>query len=153
MLSTKLLAKQLSHDYPKFNFRTNDISSWDYDTKTINYLIDGPQILLLHELAHAVLNHKSYNHDIDLVKLESEAWAKAKELGIKYQIDVQDEEIQAYLDTYRDWLHRRSKCTQCGANGVQLSKNTYRCPICDTTWIVNQALQKQLRRYEIFRSK
>jgi hypothetical protein len=92
---------------------------------------------LLHESAHATLKHTSYGSDLGLLKLEVEAWEKAKELAIEYSIKIDDEHIQDCLDTYRDWLHRRSSCPNCNIICVQSSATKYSCHNCHTSWHVS----------------
>lgn len=149
MPSMKSLIKSLKQDYPEIIFQPDKIFSWTHETRTITYVENGNQALMLHELGHAILHHTYYEHDIDLLKMENEAWEKAKLISSKYNVTINEEEVQDYLDSYRRWMHERSKCINCKINGVQIKNNTYRCPICNTTWTVNPALQKQLRRYKI----
>ena len=62
---------------------------------------------------------------------------------------LNEEVIQEHLDTYRDWLHARSICPSCTANGYQISSHTYECPACLHTWRVNEARICALRRYSL----
>jgi len=104
--------------------------------------------LLLHELAHALLNHHNYKMDIELVSMERQAWDLAIELSKKYKIIIPDDLMQDHLDTYRDWMHLRSKCINCQATGVQKSNKTYQCPVCSSLWQANEARFCSLRRYK-----
>ena len=63
--------------------------------------------------------------------MESEAWDKARELADKYNIKVNEDLVQDELDTYRDWLHARSKCKKCGLTCYQTSDGVYHCPRCE----------------------
>lgn len=63
--------------------------------------------------------------------MESEAWDKARELADKYDIEVNEDLVQDELDTYRDWLHARSKCKKCGLTCYQTSDGAYHCPRCE----------------------
>jgi hypothetical protein len=92
---------------------------------------------MLHEAAHASLNHISYNSDLGLLKLEVEAWNEAKKLADKLEIKIDDSHIQDCLDTYRDWLHRRSTCPNCGVICLQSSPTDYSCHNCHTSWHVS----------------
>jgi hypothetical protein len=91
---------------------------------------------LLHEAAHALLEHTSYNSDLGLLKLEVEAWDEAKILAEKLNIKIDNDHIQDCLDTYRDWLHRRSTCPNCGIVCIQTSPIEYSCHNCHTSWNV-----------------
>ena len=133
------LAK-LKNDYPQFGFQPGAREHWSPGSRTITYnpsqAIEDLRYGLLHELAHAILGHSSYESDLELVKLESQAWHLAAKIGKKYRLNISDDSIQNCLDTYRDWLHRRSTCPKCGANGLQQNTNTYKCLNCQAEWSV-----------------
>ena len=63
--------------------------------------------------------------------MESEAWGKARELASEYDIEVNEDLIQDELDTYRDWLHNKSKCKSCGLTRYQTPDGIYHCPRCE----------------------
>ena len=151
MPSTKDLISKLEKDYPQFSFKASEQFSWSPDEKTIyfNSGSDEYPIYLMHELAHALLDHSNYDYDIELVTMEREAWDEVIKLTEKYNLDVNTEEIQSTLDTYRDWLHNRSTCPKCQANGVQNGIKTYQCLACNNKWRVNEARVCALRRYKI----
>lgn len=86
---------------------------------------------LLHEVGHAILQHRDYKVDVDRVKMERAAWEQARQLCERYHIYYDEEFVEAELDTYRDWLHRRSLCKRCGLTCYQLKTGQYRCPRCD----------------------
>jgi hypothetical protein len=92
---------------------------------------------LLHEAGHALLNHKTYNSDLELLLLEVAAWEKASEVAAELGILIDPEHIQDCLDTYRDWLHQRSTCPVCTTTCLQISSTTYRCHNCSTEWRVS----------------
>jgi hypothetical protein len=133
------LIKQIQADYPAFRFKPGPQEHWSPKTNTITYeqnSKDGP-FGLLHELAHALLGHDNYHSDFELLKLESLAWQTAAEIGLKYGVKIDDEHIQNCLDTYRDWLHRRSKCPTCGMHVLQADPRTYKCFNCGASWQVS----------------
>lgn len=104
---------------------------------------------LLHELSHAVLNHTDYLKDIGLLELERNAWDYAQTtLAPLYDVTIEEDIVQDSLDTYRDWLHARSTCPECGATGLQVKQRDYKCVACQTTWHVNDARFCALRRYK-----
>jgi len=121
---------------------------WSHAESTIDFVNNGDTGLLLHELAHALLNHIDYSRDIELLVMERQAWDKAKELATKYDLEIEDEFIQSNLDTYRDWLHSRSTCPKCNANGLQIKSSLYHCLACNNKWRVNEARTCALRRYK-----
>ncbi len=151
MLSTTLLVSQLQTNYPQFLFKKGDCFSWMPAEKTIYYTDkdENWRILLLHELAHGLLDHTDYNHDIELVAMERKAWDKASELAQNYKIKIDNNVIQSTLDTYRDWLHERSTCPNCNATGVQTEQYRYKCIACSHEWRVNEARVCALRRYKL----
>ena len=131
----------LSTDYPQFKFRPGKEEHWSPRTKTITFNPAQPNKQLyfgiLHELAHALLQHNTYHGDFELLKMETQAWKMAAEIGLKYEIDIDEEHIQNCLDTYRDWLHRRSTCPTCGTHVLQRDISTYQCYNCQTIWQVS----------------
>lgn len=133
--------EQIAKDYPQFKFKPGPQEHWSPRTKTITYSESEPlaelRYGLLHELAHALLGHNSYNSDFELLRLESEAWEMAVKIGKKYKIRLDPDHIQDCLDTYRDWLHRRSKCPACGMHVLQDSPSSYKCFNCGTGWQVS----------------
>jgi hypothetical protein len=135
------LINRVKADYPQFKFKSGAQEHWSPKTKTITYeantFTDNCDYGLLHELAHALLGHNSYKTDFELLKLESLAWQKAAEIGLKYGVKIDDDHIQNCLDTYRDWLHRRSKCPTCGVHVMQTNTSTYKCFNCSSTWSVS----------------
>jgi hypothetical protein len=152
MQSTNWLLEHLRDDYPQFSFVPADEFWWSSTKQTI-YFDPGAihsQAFSLHELSHAILRHEGYRYDIDLLKLERDAWHYAKEtLARTYSITVDDEVIQDNLDSYRTWLHARSTCPGCQVTGLQTKSQHYRCLACDSTWRVNEARLCALRRYTI----
>lgn len=89
------------------------------------------ELLILHEISHALLKHKDFRMDVERLRMESEAWDKACELAKKYHIEVDEEKIQDELDTYRDWLHKKSRCPVCGLTRFQTPDSAYHCPRCE----------------------
>ena len=69
--------------------------------------------------------------DVERLKMESEAWEKARELASRYGVEVNEDLIQDELDTYRDWLHNKSKCRACGLTRYQTPDGVYHCPRCE----------------------
>jgi hypothetical protein len=149
MLSINKLSKKITSDFTDLNFVQSDDFCWSPMERTVKHppLTSLQHIwLLLHEIAHYKLKHEDYNKDINLVQREAEAWDHAqKTLSPNYGLQIDDDFIQDHLNTYRDWLHLRSKCPNCKQNGVQ-TKNTYKCFNCRCTWQVNEAKTCALRR-------
>jgi hypothetical protein len=141
----KIIAK-LKHLVPHVNFIEGDVFCWSPETTSITYEpTDSDQALdelspkiwaLCHEMGHAVLEHKSYITDFELLFMEAEAWDKGKEIASTIGITIDEEHIQDCLDTYRDWLHKRSRCPTCLITSLQESATRYRCHNCSTQWKV-----------------
>lgn len=133
---------KLSIALPGVKFIKSDSFHWSPKNQTISYIdLSEEQNVwaLLHEAAHAVLEHMSYQSDFELLKLEVSAWDQAKKLGEDLGHKVDEEHIQDCLDTYRDWLHQRSTCPSCSSVCLQASPNQYRCHNCYTVWNVSNS--------------
>ncbi len=146
MPSTNSLIAKLSGAYPDIAFHQGTSTHWSHATRTISYAPDTTPAELLHELGHAVRGHADYSRDIKLIAMEREAWTAAQELAPRYGVSIADDTIEDHMDTYRDWLHARSLCPHCQANGVQIAALTYECLSCHTRWAVNEARSCRLRR-------
>ena len=141
--------KTLRKDFPQFIFKENDDFHWSKQKNTIFFNPESTHfhLLILHELAHALLGHETFNLDIELLQMEMEAWEFAKNnLAAQYGICFDSNISEQKLDTYRDWIHKRSLCPNCTVNGFQKSDLSYKCPACGTTWTVNNSRFKSLRR-------
>lgn len=87
---------------------------------------------LLHEVGHAISGYVTYKTDVERVKIERAAWDEAAELCEKYGVDYDEEFVEAELDTYRDWLHQKSKCPDCQMVRYQDQNGVYHCPFCQS---------------------
>ena len=143
------LADKLRKDFSQFTFSPDEICRWSADLNTIFYTPED-NASLLHELGHALLGHSFFSQDIELIHMEREAWNKALEIAPRYGVSIDDEIIEAAMDTYREWLHRRSLCPNCQQTGLQSNKTRdYNCINCGTHWRNNDGRQKQLIRRKI----
>jgi len=151
MPSTTSKISEIIDNYSQFSFEKADTFSWQPSDNTIYYNPNDSNvlILLLHEVSHALMGHKQYSSDIGLLKIEQETWARTVELANSLDVTVCMDDIQLNLDTYRDWMHERSKCPSCKSTGVQIKLNTYECPACNNRWKVNQAKECRLKRQNI----
>lgn len=152
MQSTRSLVKQLGKDYPEFVFSFADEFWWSSKQNTIfiNPKASHGTEYTLHELSHALLDHRGYKHDIDLIKLERDAWAYAtSKLAPTYNVKISEDTVQDNLDTYREWLYARSTCPDCHTTGLETKEQLYHCFACGHEWQVNEARLCALRRHSL----
>lgn len=159
MSSTKAqltLLQKLKAEYPEIQFEEAEQFFWSPKTRSVKYKSLSDEDLpakwaLLHEVSHGLLRHTDYSCDFELIKLEVLAWEYAERLAVKYSIPVDSEHVQDCLDTYRDWLHRRSACPQCGLGSIQYDSTHYMCHSCDHVWAVSK--QRFCRPYRLVKNK
>ena len=150
MHSTPSLLTRLRADFPDISFIHGSDFHWSPSERTIYYKDTVDEASLIHELSHALLNHTDYKRDINLLKMEREAWEYAtSHLSQNYNVTFENDAIQDALDTYRNWLHSRSICPSCEATGVQTASHLYKCIACLAEWRVNEARSCALRRYSL----
>ena len=123
---------KIKSNYPEFSFRKGKRFSFR-PPKTI---IVGPnekndELLLLHELGHAVSGHKTFGNGAQRLKMEREAWEKARELASSYNVEFDDSLAEAELDTYRDWLDKKTRCKKCSLTCYQTPDGINHCPRCE----------------------
>ncbi|HYH35883.1 MAG TPA: hypothetical protein VD706_00050 [Candidatus Saccharimonadales bacterium] len=138
----EVIIAKLQTEFPKLRFVAGKQFYWSPETGEIFYetSAQGRKAAwsLLHETGHALLNHTSYQGDFELLKLEIAAWERAKGLAEDFGIAISEDHIQNNLDTYRDWLHKRSICPSCGTKCLQQGDFVhYRCFNCHTVWKVS----------------
>ena len=133
----------LKQEFGQFSFVSGPRFKWKppktvYFEQNSTYPLQYFALLTLHELGHALCSHKDYKTDVERLKIESEAWQRAKCLISEHQnwqktygITYDEDFAESELDSYRDWLHRRSKCRNCGLTRFQTEDGLYHCPNCD----------------------
>jgi hypothetical protein len=129
---------------PDVTFTCGSSFFWSPKHRQITYRDDQDNVIvhtwaLLHETAHALLGHCSYQSDFELLVLEVEAWDKACEISKEVGVKINEDHIQDCLDTYRDWIHQRSTCPTCGTVSFQRSAREYRCHNCHSIWTVSSS--------------
>lgn len=135
------LLTKLQAQYPKLRFTSGKQFCWSPETGEIFYKQSATDShaawALLHETGHALLGHLTYRADFELLRLEVAAWETACELARKLEVSIDENHIQDCLDTYRDWLYKRSICPSCNTKCLQQDDYLYyRCYNCHTTWKV-----------------
>src|ERR1035438_9385851 len=97
--------EQLTKHYPELKFKSGKQFCWSPETNEIIYkktkaFSKKDTWALLHETGHALLNHRDYHGDFELLKLEVDAWAKAKEIAKIFNVVIDEDHIEDCLDTY-----------------------------------------------------
>ena len=133
MPGLKSLIAKLRADYPALVIKSGDRVKFTPPNKLF-YASNTKPLELLHELGHYLIKHNDYSSDIELLRIESEAWAKARELCRQYDIKWNEDLAQDSLDTYRDWLHVTSLCKNCNLAGYQDEDGLYHCALCGAKW-------------------
>ena len=137
----KDIKKAIKSQLPEIRFIPSDKFYWTPETKTIYYdkksRGNTADLALLHEIGHAKLNHKVYSSDFNLIQLELEAWEEAKQIAKDLGIKIDLNHIEDCLDTYRDWMAKRSQCPGCGVRNLQQTNSKqYSCYNCRSKWKV-----------------
>ncbi|HSW80470.1 MAG TPA: hypothetical protein VLG47_06845 [Candidatus Saccharimonadales bacterium] len=150
------LLSTLKREYPHLTFIKGVDFCWSPVTNEIMYCttlakIDHAKFTILHELSHALLGHCEYKVDFELLQLEIAAWEHAKTIAAKYGIEINDDYIQSCLDSYRDWIYKRSICPRCGSKSMQSEDPShYRCFNCHNRWYVaNSKFCRTYRQHKI----
>lgn len=150
MRSTSSLVAKLANNHPGITFALGTTAHWSGDEHTVHYNPTEPHAnwVLLHETAHALLEHQDYARDIDLVKMERDAWDYAAQtLAPQYGIAIANSFVDEQLDTYRDWLHTKSTCPTCQSTGYEAARQRYTCVHCGATWQTNTGIDTEIRRF------
>lgn len=134
------LVRKLKQDHPDLVFSLGQSPCWSpgtgqilYPTQEATHGVEG----LLHELGHARLGHKGYMSDLELLQKEVQAWQEALHLADRYEVTIDQNHMQDCLDTYRDWLYKRSMCPLCMNTGLQENESCYTCLNCGHSWQVS----------------
>lgn len=143
---------QLKEDFPTLKFEESDDFYYSAKNKTIFFNNEalGTEIgfiQLLHEIGHALEGHHTFQSGVELVKMESQAWSRAKKIAGEYGLEIPDSLIEQCLDSYRDWLHGRSTCPNCKNTGVESDIGQYHCFNCQQKWVV--PLHQRSRCYRL----
>ena len=97
----------------------------------VNFSKNALCLLFLHELGHFLIKKNTFKTEIGRLKIEVLAWEKAKSLCPRYQVKIDEDLIERELDTYRDWLHTKSTCRNCGLTRFETPDGVFHCPRCD----------------------
>ena len=131
-MDATFLAK-IKSDYPDLKF----LQGRKFAFRPPKTIVVGPldkndsSLLILHEIGHALSGHQTFKTEVGRLKMEVEAWEKARELCNIYGVEIDEELIESELDTYRNWLHQKSRCPLCGLTRFQTPDGVFHCPRCD----------------------
>lgn len=103
-------------------------------------------LALLHEIGHAKLRHHSYKYDLELLRMEQDAWDLAKNEAGKLNLIVDEDHIEECLRSYRKWASKRATCPKCKTYGLQKNNTQFSCLKCDARWRVNNKKDKRVMR-------
>lgn len=135
-MDTNKLLEALKSDYPHLQFCAGKNDSWSAQNQRISYSEPINPYRLLHEVGHAILDHTDYRLDVELLKIEVDAWVKAREIAPKYNLEIDQALIDDCLETYKRWLLKQALCPECRLAGIQGNDRLYSCPNCQTRWSV-----------------
>lgn len=125
------IVERLKADYPDLRFVTGRKFAFR-PPRTVAMPKDFSEhdgLLLLHEVGHALTGLFDFNTEVERLKIEVTAWEKARELAPLYGVVVDEDLIETELDTYRDWLHQKSRCPDCGLTRFQTPDGVWHCPL------------------------
>ena len=112
------------------------VSGRKFSFRPPNTVVIGPSeihdsLLLLHEIGHFLVGKYDYTTEVGRLRIEVAAWEEAKKLADRYGVDHDEDVVQGELDSYRDWLHQKSRCPKCGLTRFQTPDGIFHCPKCD----------------------
>lgn len=145
-------------DFPQFEFIPGRFFMWSPHTNSVFYDTrrkkqnDG-KIALVHEIGHALLGHRLYRYDMELIKMEMDAWDQVRSLASKYELYIDEKHIARCIATYDAWLTKRATCPDCQNFSLQKARDEYGCFACGSVWQVNwrkdrRVTRKVIERYE-----
>jgi hypothetical protein len=153
------LIDRVLKEYAYLNLTVNTkskLSYYDHSQLILNFnspsLYDDEKTMkiktwqLLHELGHAIMEHKTYNDDLELIDLEVEAWVIAEGIAKKNKFKISRNYIEGCLDSYREYLFTRSWCKRCEMCGYQTGPDIYFCMNCQSRWKVNDNKLKRIKK-------
>ncbi len=124
---------KIANDFPDFKISFGQKFSFRPPKSImIGPVEPGAELLTLHELGHAVSSHRDFKMGAERLRMELEAWEKARDFAKEYAIDFDEDLMERELDTYRDWLHQKSRCPRCGLTRFQTPDSQYHCPRCES---------------------
>ena len=127
-----VLLDRLKHDYPEVRFVRGE--KFLFRPPRTIVLAGGESndsLLILHEMGHYLCGHRDFTTDARRIKMEREAWTRARDLCVYYGVEYDEGIVEQELDTYREWLDKKSRCPSCGLTRFQTPDGDYHCPRCN----------------------
>ncbi len=148
--------EEIIKQFPQFDYEPARMFVWSPSADTIYYdpkrvKTANGKIALLHELGHAILQHRTYKYDIELLNMEMDAWDIARELAPRFGLKVDEDHAANAISSYDYWLSKRATCPDCNTFTLQSGRNQYKCFACGMQWRVNQRLDRRVKRDTIER--
>lgn len=104
------------------------------------------KIGLLHEVGHGLLEHRVYKYDMELLKMEMEAWDIVRELAPHYNYVADEAHIARCIESYDHWLSKRATCPDCSNFSLQKDRMNFGCFECGSEWKVNDRKDRRVMR-------
>ena len=123
------LVARLARDFPEITFVRGERFLFRPPRTVV--VAEGEVLLLLHEVGHALIGRFEFRTEIERLRIEVAAWEKARELCAQYGVEMDEGLMQDELDSYREWLHQKSRCPVCGLTRFQTPDGVWHCPGCD----------------------
>lgn len=147
---------ELITDFTEINFIPGSYFMWSpnnqaivYDTKRLK--TNSGRLALLHEIGHACHNHRIYKYDMELIRIEMEAWDFVREHAHRYGIKVDEDHIARCIESYDYWLTKRATCPDCRNFCLQKGRDEYGCFACGAVWQVNWRKDRRVKRTVVSR--
>jgi len=149
---------EIIDDFPEFSFVAGGYNMWSPAGRTITYDAkrlgsNTGKIGLIHELGHALLGHRIYKYDMELLAMELDAWDVARQLAPRYRLRINESHIAQCIATYDEWLSKRATCPDCRNFSLQKGRDQYQCFACGASWQVNWRKDRRVKRTAIDRPK
>ncbi|OGL31030.1 hypothetical protein A3F37_04485 [Candidatus Saccharibacteria bacterium RIFCSPHIGHO2_12_FULL_41_12] len=140
------LLEKLIAIYPNIKFSSANSFSWNYNKKCVSYNKNSEFAVadLLHEIGHAQCDHEGYTSDLSLLSKEIEAWSIAEDIGKRLNISIPKNYIDKCINSYRNWVYKRSLCPKCLQNGIEKFEREYVCTNCYERWQVSSAQESRV---------
>lgn len=138
-------------DFPNIRFIPGRFFMWAPHNRSITYdqrrvKTANGRAALLHEIGHAVLDHKIYKFDMELIKIEMDAWDFVRQNADRYALTIDEDYIAECMESYDQWLSKRATCPDCNNFCLQKDRNQYSCFACGSKWTVNWRKDRRVKR-------